>query len=372
MIEKKKVEIIEDWVRKVREELPAPKETTDPVLRDHLPLLLDDIISIMRRFENMEFTSELNNFDGMLDTSIGHGRHRSSSSGYNVEQVLKEYIILHRILTKELRSANSFSTEVGDLLKYVIENSMLYAVVSFNNSLQEIQQKMLGIVAHDIRNPVSAAHLGIGMMRQEDSPERFEKIRQMSKKSMQRSLELLEELLESVSIQAGEGMTLHFSERDLMEYIRSVYGEAIEIYSNEFILKCDEEQIIGVFDCAMVRRVLENIINNAVKYGGRGTPITISVEDLPREVLISIHNEGNPIPEKEQKEIFRFSRTSNGSGPKKLRSWGMGLSLVYAVARAHGGSIDLETNQEDGTTFTLVLNKNAVQPGKLKTSLNFA
>lgn len=370
VLENAKNDIIKLWVQKVRSDLPAPNETIDPVLRDHMPLMLDDIIRIMKNYENFRFDSEKESFDEMLDSSMGHGRHRSSSSGYDVAQVLKEYIILHRILTHELRSKNEYNTEVGDLLKYVIENSMLYAVVAFNGSLQKIRQKLLGVLAHDIRNPASIAYSSIGMLEQEDSKERFEKIRDMSKNSIKRAIDLLENLLETVSVEAGEGLTLHFSERDLLVYIRSLYGEASEIYSNQIILECGKDSIYGIFDSAMIRRVLENIINNAAKYGESGGPITIAVEDSPDKVAISVHNHGNPIPEQEQQEIFEFLNTANGKGPRNLKSWGMGLSLVKAVAKAHGGSLELQSNQEKGTTFTIILDKYANEPGKLKSALN--
>ena len=370
VLEKNKKEIINSWVQKVRQELPAPNNTSDPVLRDHLPLLIDDIVAIMKRFDNFEITSEWRDYNNMLDHSIGHGRHRSSSLGYDVEQVLKEYIILHRILTEKLQAEEVFSEEVGDILKYIIENSMLYSVGAFSQSLQEIRQKFIGILAHDLRNPASAAYLAIGMMRQDDEPERFEKIRDMARNSIKRSLDLAEDLLNSVAIGAGEGMTLHFSKRDILEFIRSVYDDSSEIYSNEIMLKCDKEEIVGFFDTAMIRRILENIINNAVKYGERGSPITISVDDSPQEVFISVHNEGNPIPEKKQKEIFEFLNTSSGSRPGELKSWGIGLSLVREVAIAHGGFLKLESNEKDGTTFQLVLSKYENEPGEVKTALS--
>lgn len=307
----------------------------------------------------------------MLDHSIGHGRHRSSSSGYDAEQVLKEYIILHKILTNILKSQDAYSIEVADLLKYIIENSMLFAAGAFSNSLQDIRQKLIAILAHDMRNPASAAYMAISMMKSEEDPERREKIGDMAGSSIKRVLGLIEDLLHSVLVKAGEGMTLDFSEKDLVPYIESLHGEASEIYSNEILLDCDEQEIRGVFDAAMIRRVLENIVNNAVKYGERGTRVTISVEDSAEYVHIKVHNEGNPIPKKKQKEIFQFSNTSNGSGSGNIKSWGLGLSLVDAVAKGHGGYLELNSSKEAGTTFILVLGKNKNKPGKVKTALNF-
>lgn len=371
LLERHKGEIVEEWVNKVREELFAPRETTDLVLRNHVPLLLDDIILIMKAFDNFSITEEKNNFEEMLERSIGHGRHRSTSEGYNVEQVLSEYIILHRILTGLFRKEDAYSTEIADLLKFIIENSMLYAVSAFSKSIDEIRRKLLGILIHDLRNPITAANLAIGMLRQEDEPERFNKLREMTKSNITRTLELMEDLLESVTAGAGEGLTMEFAEEDLVQYVESVYHEATEIYSNKIILKCDKKEITGVFDCALIRRVLENVINNAVKYGSRGTPISISVKDSSETVTIEVHNEGNPIPEDNQKEIFKYLNTSNGYGPGKLKSWGMGLTIVKAVARGHGGMLKLKSNEEHGTTFSLVLGKYKNEPGKVKTVLNF-
>lgn len=371
LIEQNKKRLINDWVQLVRQELPAPNETIDPVLRDHVPLLLDDIVSILRQYEIFDLEGEIQSFDGMLDNSLGHGRHRSSASGYDMEQVLKEYISLHKILTQLLRSHGIYTTEVADALKYIIEESMTFAAVSFQNSLLEVRQKLMGVLVHDVRNPISAALLAASLLEQDAESEKFNKIRDMLKTSIKRALKLMESFLESVSVGAGEGITLHFSEKDLLLYIQSVHGEASAIYSNNVILECPDKPIMGVFDSAMIRRVLENIVNNAVKYGGRDTPITIKVEDEPDTVTIIIHNLGNPIPEEEQKEIFKFLNTKKTSTPTTLKSWGMGLTLVNAVAEAHGGYLKLISNEEEGTNFILVLKKNANPPGKIKTRILF-
>lgn len=369
IIENNKEQIIDDWVKAVRAELITTRETPELVLRDHVPLFLEDIITIMKSHETFDITEEKSNFKGMLDRSIGHGRHRSTSSGYDVEQVLREYIILHRILTKLLRDGKVYSTEIADLIKYIIESSMLHGVGAFTQSLDEIRQKLLGVLVHDLRNPISAAFLAIGALRQEDEPGRFNKVKEMTKNSISRSLELMENLLESVTVGPGEGLTMEFSQKDLLEYIESVYHEASEIYSNEIVLICDKDEIVGVFDCAMIQRVLENIVNNAVKYGSRKTKITMTVEDSSEFVTIDVHNSGNPIPEQQQKEIFKFLSTTNGEAPGKLKSWGMGLTIVKTVAREHGGTLKLVSNEEHGTTFSLMLGKYKNQPGKVKTAL---
>lgn len=255
------------------------------------------------------------------------------------------------------------------VIKYSIENAMLYSGIAFTDSLQDMRQKLIALVAHDMRNPISAALFAVKMMKYEDGPERFEKVRGMAVNSLNRSVDLIENLLDSITVEAGEGMTFNFSEQNLVELINSVHQEASESYSNPIKLDCGEKEIHGVVDGTMVRRVLENFVSNAVKYGRRNGPITINCKDNEETVEISVHNEGDPIPAESQEAIFDFMNTSRGKGPGGLKSRGMGLSLVKAVAEAHSGQLCLKSTAEEGTTFGILLHKYNNEPGQLRTFL---
>lgn len=83
-----KDELVDVWVKHVREEMTAPKQTADLALRNHIPILIDDLVNIMESYEGFEVIGELEAYKEMLEHSIGHGRHRAASSGYDVEQIL--------------------------------------------------------------------------------------------------------------------------------------------------------------------------------------------------------------------------------------------------------------------------------------------
>lgn len=192
----------------------------------------------------------------------------------------------------------------------------------------------------------------------------------MAHKSLKRTLDLIEGLLDSVTVEAGQGIILDLAEGDIMVEVKSVYNEASEIYSNAIHLNYTEEEILGIFDGTMIRRVLENFLSNAIKYGDRNSPVTISIEDSAEFVSIKIHNYGNPITKKKQQEIFHFLNTTNGS--KEYKSWGMGLFLVKVIAEAHGGNFELASNEKEGTTFSITLNKFLNEPGKKRTAIKTA
>lgn len=372
VIERRKGEIMRLWAEDVRQMMEGANLASDLVLMDHLPHLFDDLIDLMRTYDSFKYVREKENFERLFENSIGHGRHRSASYGYTIDQVIREYISLHRVLTEILISEDAYNTEVSQLLKYAIENVILYAAAAFNSSLNEMRQKLIRILAHDLRNPISAAYLAVDVLDENLEKERLERVRAMAKSSLKRALELVEGLLETISIEAGEGMTVDFSEADLMPFIESLHFEASEIYSNEIKLEVKgEREIKGVFDGSMIRRVLENFVNNALKYGSSNTPVLIAVENTKDHVSIKVHNKGNPIPEEKKKMIFRFLNTSGRQRPGELRSWGIGLALVKAVVQAHGGELEVNSSQEEGTSFGIRLEKYKNQPGIIKAALNF-
>lgn len=367
-----KERILNTWEESVKEEIIASNFPSRIALRDHLPHIIDDINKILYRLKDFEVIKDKEHYEEIYEHCIQHGRQRSTFSGYTVDQILREYIVFHRILTEVLMEEDAYTTEVGIVLKYTLENAMLFSVSAFSNSLQEMRQKLIAILAHDLRNPISAAYMAISSIEHDQEKEQLEVIKEMAKSSLNRSLTLIEGLLDSITIQAGEGIFMDFSEFNLVKSVNSIYQEASQIYSNEISLECDEEEIIGVFDEIMVRRVLENFISNAVKYGEWNKPVSILVENFQNTVSLRVHNYGEPIPEEKQKEIFHFLNTTNGAKARGLRSYGMGLALIRAVADAHGGSLEIKSNKKEGTTFSITLNKAKNIPGKKRVALNFS
>ncbi|NJY63029.1 sensor histidine kinase [Salinimicrobium sp. CDJ15-81-2] len=369
VLKNQKENIINSWIREIREDVSVTRHTSRIVLRNHVPQLLDDVIGIMEKFGDFDVVQEDLIHQELFENSMEHGRHRAATKGYTLQQILREYIIFDKVISRYLSGANVQSPEAAAVIKYSIENAMLYSGIAFNESIQEVRQKFIALVAHDMRNPISAALFAMKMMKYEEGEERFELVRSMAVNSLNRSVELIEDLLDSITLEAGEGMTFNFSRQNIVECLTAVHHEAIESYSNKIIFACQKGEIEGIFDGTMVRRVIENFVSNAIKYGKENTPVTLFCIDREEMVELSVHNFGNPIPAERQKRIFNFLNTSNGSSPRGLKSRGIGLSLVKAVAEAHGGALNLHSSESEGTTFTITLQKNYHEPGKLRVAL---
>jgi signal transduction histidine kinase len=99
--------------------------------------------------------------------------------------------------------------------------------------------------------------------------------------------------------------------------------------------------------------LIENLGSNAVKYGSKTAPISLSLFREGDFILISMKNTGNAIDPSDLESIFtQYSRTTSAISGGQI-GWGVGLTLVKGIAEAHGGSARVESNPEAGTTFLI-------------------
>ena len=363
-------DILDVWERVVKKEIKASQDTESIILRNLIPSLLENIAKLIDSLEEQNETPDKEKCKEIVQQSLDHGRHRAISKNYTARQIIEEFMLLNRVLTDLLIRENAYSTNTGIILTYSLETAMAYSIESFDKSIQIMRKKLVRTLTHDIRNPVSAAYLAVSMLDYEEGETQLVKLKDIARRSLRRSLDLMEGLLDAISIKAGEGAILQFGKGDLLKDLKGEYVEAREVFSHELIFKCDEEKIEGVYDGTAVRRILENLLSNAAKYGVEDKPITISVEDQEEEVCISVHNYGNSVSEEDQEEIFKFMSRASGN-ETDLKSWGIGLSFVKMAAEAHKGYVKIKSTPETGTTFTVILNKFANQPGKVRTRLNY-
>jgi signal transduction histidine kinase len=109
------------------------------------------------------------------------------------------------------------------------------------------------------------------------------------------------------------------------------------------------DAVTGWWDGNALRRALENLALNAVKYGD-GRQVRLDVAQTHGRLVLSVHNWGNPIPDERRKDIFEYLNRGEESGKP---GWGIGLPFVQEVAKRHGGTVVLDSSAQAGTTFTI-------------------
>jgi signal transduction histidine kinase len=117
--------------------------------------------------------------------------------------------------------------------------------------------------------------------------------------------------------------------------------------------------IEGFWSSSAIRRILENLCGNSVKYGAPHRPVTVSLEEEGGKVKLQVHNEGMPIPTTELPHLFEPFRRSSAARASGKRGWGLGLTLVKGLVEAQGGSVSVSSSEAQGTLFTVVLPRDA-------------
>jgi signal transduction histidine kinase len=111
----------------------------------------------------------------------------------------------------------------------------------------------------------------------------------------------------------------------------------------------------GWWDREAIKRTIENIISNAIKYGAPDTPIRTEIDAQDERVILSVHNEGEPIPPEQIECIFQIFERAVAAKETNKKGWGIGLPYVRSVAESHAGSVGVDSSANRGTTFTINL-----------------
>ncbi len=167
---------------------------------------------------------------------------------------------------------------------------------------------------------------------------------------MSRAQELIDGLTDLHKIQAGIKLPVELKECDITHVIKESVDQFYETGKNRIVYTKNKNRIDGKIDCNYIRRAIDNLIDNALKYGDNSRAVNVQVKQKEGIIEISVHNHGNPIPPEDQEKLFkRYFRMKDQKEP----GWGIGLTFVKGVVEAHGGEINVSSEESSGTIFTL-------------------
>lgn len=248
-----------------------------------------------------------------------------------------------------------FAKIVQDLSEYnqlLQEINLSKAEASDLKNENKSREDFVMSLSHDLRNPLAAAKMSAQLILR-NSIDREKTISLANKivNHINRTDQMISNLLDANKLRAGEMLSINKVNCNLMKVIEEVVEEASTIYGNKMIVK-GPKSLEGFWDCEALRRVIENLVNNAIKYGEIEKPITVSLEKKDSEALIRVHNFGKQINPSEQVSLFRKFHQLNGEKRKKS-GWGLGLTIVKGLVEAHNGKVLINSSLHGGTTFSV-------------------
>jgi signal transduction histidine kinase len=133
---------------------------------------------------------------------------------------------------------------------------------------------------------------------------------------------------------------------DVVEELRGPHGD-------RFVVRMTKD-VRGMWSAEQLRRAAWNLVTNAIRHGEADAPVTITVKRTGDKAQLHVHNQGPAIAADELARLVQpFLRAP--VSPSGHPGWGLGLTLVWGCAEAHGGCVTVESLPDEGTTFTLEL-----------------
>ncbi|MEJ8826941.1 PAS domain-containing sensor histidine kinase [Variovorax humicola] len=212
-------------------------------------------------------------------------------------------------------------------------------------------EQMVGIVSHDLRNPLSAIHLGVlALSRGELTSNQIRVLGRISR-STERAHRLIADLLDFTAARVGKGLSVSPKAVNLHGVVADSVEELGMAYADRRIAHVQEGAGSCRVDPDRMSQLLGNLVSNAVAYGDPSRPVTVSSRIGPGGcAAVEVHNFGPPIPADTLPVLFQPMVRGDVGGA--ARSVGLGLYIVREIAEAHGGTITVLSSTDLGTTFT--------------------
>ena len=261
------------------------------------------------------------------------------------------------------KDGQEFPAEAS-ISKVTVGSTTFFSVVlhdiSYRKSVEAALQRavaardeVLGIVAHDLRNPLSTIIASTQLLeRPEPEPERRDPTtRLMITRSAQRMNALIQDLLDVAMVEAGQ-MKIDQVRLDAGDLVREVVEAQLPLAATAKIeLRVDaaREPLEVMGDRNRLMRVLDNLIGNAVKFTRAGGSVVVAVAVKKQEVVVSVRDTGPGIDPEGVAHVF--DRFWQAAGQAKRLGAGLGLPIARGIVEAHGGRMWVESTLGSGSTF---------------------
>jgi signal transduction histidine kinase len=378
-------EIFERWKARVRcdRKIESSEHLSDLALGNSVPKLLEAITTALS-------LSEEDDFDKIVSASIEHAIHRFEQ-GFNIKEIAREYRLLRvtifDVLESDLLKLSTFQqNRAFRLIDAIIDEASAQCFRQFVlereeeleclqeqqvlqyqelNRLLSLNKENLSYLAHEIKNPLNSivghsqlllAHYKKQELEDKMSLNSLERVMRSSNQILHllndalamSKTELVEKQLKLVSIDPRMAI------RDFVTLIQPL----AETKSLQLNLNLEQAPDSVLTDIICLEQIVTNLLSNAIRYTDRGS-ITINCQLLSnsnsQKWSISISDTGIGIPPEEHQLIFEpFSRASTNTAQYREGSTGLGLAIVYRLVKCLQGEIEVVSQVEEGSEFTVI------------------
>jgi PAS domain S-box-containing protein len=224
-------------------------------------------------------------------------------------------------------------------------------------TLENKRDALVHMLVHDLRSPLTSLHFLLAIAAEDASgsstPEAEASLREATRKTAELS-EMIGDVLD-VSRFEGGIMPLHIDTHDIGAIASEAVSHVPPRPSVWVVVAVTGEPRLHRCDRSVIRRVITNLVSNAVRASHEGHSVSVDVAHASERTVVTVSDSGDGIPEEMQTRIFdKFWRGASGT-PSQRRGTGLGLTFCKLAIQAHGGEIGLRSEPGQGSTFFFTL-----------------
>ena len=303
--------------------------------------------------------------EGERSAAHDHGLQRLEH-GFDLVQMVSEYRALRasvsRLWTNEM---DGFDHQASDMIRFneSMDQILAESVERFTEKVGRDKDLFLGVLGHDLRNPLSAIKMGAVLLeRSETMTARDHNLVVTISRSADRMAQMVHDLLDFTRTRLGARLPISAARCDVCTICNHIADEMRTAHPDRPISVAYDGDCAGQWDASRIEQLVSNLVGNAIQHGFRGTPVNITLQGSPTEnVILSVLNRGPVIPELQRRTIFdplvRGLDPATDADVHQRTSLGLGLYISKEIADAHGGTIDVTSSELEGTAFRVVLPK---------------
>lgn len=336
-------EVMADWLARVRQQIPYACSLPLPALVNTLPLFYEHLVMTLigegREFDHATIAAE-------------HGGQRARVTRFNAGSIVHEFQLFRSaIIDTWHRAGITLELDEVGRLNNAIDIALRESLTGFSASQVQIREQFFSALTHDLRTPLAAAAAAVSLIQKTNDPVRVRRMAEIAMRQHATLESMIGALLDMMVFNATTTI-LDVTEMELYEVVSEAVASVALSCGRDIRLR--GEPIRGQWQVAAVRRAVENLLNNAVKYSDKGTPVEVAVAAHDGWASVAVTNTGRPIPDDQKEAIFQLFRRCQGDQERGIAGWGIGLPYVRTVAEQHGGSITVDSDKAS-TTFLLTL-----------------
>jgi signal transduction histidine kinase len=228
----------------------------------------------------------------------------------------------------------------------------------------QLRDQVLAVVAHDLKGALTIIKGQAQITQRQLKQDTVDAARMDTRlativQTVERIQNLTDELLDVAKLREGRPLELHRKPADLVEVVRRGVQEHQQVVAtHELTFRAEVESCPASIDVPRMERVLANLLTNAVKYSPAGTEVTVTLAPAKTEnsqwAVLSVIDQGIGIPQADIARVTEgFYRASNT--PEHTQGTGLGLMSVHGIVAAHGGKLNITSQESQGTTVMVEL-----------------